>query len=40
MGEVILDNYLKERSNSLFSVADAYREWHDLADDEVIEILR
>jgi len=28
------------RSSPFFAVADAYREWRDLADDEVVEILR
>jgi predicted phosphoribosyltransferase len=30
---------LNVRSGSSFAVADAYEEWHDLSDDEVIKIL-
>ena len=31
---------LNVRSSRIFAVADAYRKWRDLADDEVVEILR
>ena len=31
---------LNVRSRRIFAVADAYRKWRDLADDEVVEILR
>ena len=27
------------RSGPVFAVADAYREWYDLADDEVVSLL-
>jgi len=39
-GEVDKILCLNVRSSRIFAVADAYREWRDLADDEVIEILR
>jgi len=31
---------LNVRSSRIFAVADAYRKWRDLADDEVVEILK
>lgn len=31
---------LNARGGMVYAVADAYREWHDLSDEEVLEILR
>jgi predicted phosphoribosyltransferase len=31
---------LNTRTGSSFAVADAYREWHDLTDDEVLQLLQ
>ena len=39
-GEVDKILCLNIRGGQFFAVADAYREWRDLTDDEVIEILR